>query len=45
MIKKYIDQNNYKSFDFWRENTIEDYFTLDQIKIMSKIENNLKGIN
>lgn len=45
MIKKYIDQNNYKSFDNWRENTIEDYFTLDQIDIMSNIDNNLKGIN
>ena len=45
MIKKYTDQNNYKSFDNWRENTIEDYFTLDQIDIMSNIDNNLKGIN
>ncbi|MDA9656018.1 PBP1A family penicillin-binding protein [Alphaproteobacteria bacterium] len=45
MIKKYIDQNNYKSFDNFRENTIEDYFTLDQIDIMSNIDNNLKGIN
>ena len=45
MIRKYVDSNDYKILDEYRENSVEDYFTLDQLNIISNMNNNLKGIN
>jgi len=45
MIKKYVDFNDYKILNEYQENSVEDYFTLDQLNIISNMNNSLKGIN
>jgi len=45
MIRKYVDSNDYKILDEYRENSVEDYFTLDQLNIISNMDESLKGIN
>ena len=43
LLKKYVDLDDYNVYDSFKENTIEEYFTLEQIKIINK--NIIKGIN